>query len=303
MSEGIIFDIKRYAIHDGPGIRTTVFMKGCPLRCIWCHNPESQSMSFEIMYMEYKCIHCYTCVHTCTYKLIYFDDFGVQHIDRDKCTYCGICTENCPAGALEFVGRKITVEELMKEIEKDITLYDSSRGGVTFSGGEPLMQPEFLKEALIECKKIGVHTALDTSGYAPREVLKSIMDHVDLFLYDIKLYDSKEHKKYTGVPNEIIKENLRFLVTSGRGKDIILRFPVIPTITDKDENIEGWKKFIMELEGIKEINLLSYHDVSEKFRRLGREYKMQVHESPSEDKMKEIKEKFEEIGLHVKIGG
>jgi pyruvate formate lyase activating enzyme len=303
MSEGIIFDIKRYAIHDGPGIRTTVFMKGCPLRCIWCHNPESQKLGFEIMYLEYKCIHCYTCVHVCPYNLIYFDDEGMQHIHREKCKYCKICTDNCPSGALEFVGRKISVEELIEIIEKDITLYDSSGGGVTFSGGEPLMQPEFLKEALEECKNRKINTALDTSGYAPRKVLESVMDYVDIFLYDIKLYDPEKHRKYTGVSNEIIKDNLKFLVNSGRGKNIILRFPVIPTITDTEENIEGWKEFIMNLGGIREINLLPYHDVSEKFRRLGREYKMPVHEFPSEEKMKEIKEKFEEIGLYVKIGG
>ncbi len=303
MSEGIIFDIKRYAIHDGPGIRTTVFMKGCPLRCIWCHNPESQLMNFEIMYIEYKCIHCHTCVMVCPEKVIYFDDEEHQHFDREKCTYCGLCTDNCPTGALEFVGRKISVEELIREIEKDITLFDSSGGGVTFSGGEPLMQPRFLKESLKKLKEMYVHTALDTSGYAPREVIRSIMDYVDIFLYDIKLYDDREHIEYTGVSNVIIKENLKFLVKSGRAKDIILRFPVIPTITDSDKNIDGWISFIGDLKGIREIDLLPYHDVSEKFKRLGKEYKMPVHESPSDDKMKEIKEKFEEIGLYAKIGG
>ena len=301
--EGVIFDIKRYAIHDGPGIRTTVFMKGCPLRCIWCHNPESQLMNFEIMYLEYKCIHCHTCVMVCPEKVIYFDEGENQHFNRKGCTYCGLCTDNCPTGALEFVGRKITVEELIIEIEKDMTLFDSSGGGVTFSGGEPLMQPKFLRESLKRLRERYVHTALDTSGYASRDVLKSIMDYVNIFLYDIKLYDEKEHIKYTGFSNAVIKENLRFLVESGRGRDIILRFPVIPTITDTDENIQGWISFIRELKGIEEIDLLPYHDVSEKFKRLGKEYRMKVHHSPTDERMKEIKEKFEEIGLRVKRGG
>jgi len=301
--EGIIFDIKRYAIHDGPGIRTTIFMKGCPLRCWWCHNPEGQLTGFEIMYLEYKCIHCHTCEHVCPEHVIYFDENETQHFDRAKCTYCRICTDNCPTGALEFVGRKITVDELLKEIEKDVTLYDSSGGGVTFSGGEPLMQPVFLLASLKKLKERYIHTALDTSGYATRDVLKSVMDFVDIFLYDLKLYDDNEHKLYTGVSNRIIKDNLRYLVNSGRGKHVILRMAIIPGITDTERNIEGWKSFILQLKDVEEIDLLPYHDVSEKFRRLGKEYKMNVHDSPTSEKMKEIKEKFEEIGLRVKIGG
>ncbi len=299
--EGIIFDIKRYAIHDGPGIRTTVFMKGCPLRCIWCHNPESQKKDFEIMYFEYKCIYCHTCQMVCPERVIYFDENEVQHFDRGKCTYCGICTDNCPTGALEFVGRIITVDELMMEIEKDLTIFDSSGGGVTFSGGEPLMQPVFLRESLKRLKEMHVHTALDTSGYASRDIIKSIMDYVDVFLYDIKLYQDEEHIKYTGVSNKIIKENLKFLAESG--KNVVLRFPVIPTITDREENVDAWIEFIKNLRSIKEIDLLPYHDVAEKFKRLGRKYEMDVHNSPSQETMEKIKEKFEEIGLFVKIGG
>jgi len=301
--KGIIFDIKRYAIYDGPGIRTTVFFKGCPLRCWWCHNPEGQLRTYEIMYFEYKCIHCHTCVHVCPLKAVTFDENEVQHIDREVCTGCGICAEHCPTRALRLVGREITVEELMDEIEKDVQLYDSSGGGVTFSGGEPLFQPQFLKEALKACKERYIHTALDTSGYALRDVLKSVMPYVDLFLYDLKLADDEEHKKYTGVSNKLIKENLKFLVENGRAKDIILRFPVIPGITDTEKNINGLVEFISSLKGISEIDLLSFHDISEKFRRLGKQYKMPTHNAPSEEKLKYIKEKFEEIGLYVKIGG
>ena len=301
--EGIIFDIKRFAIHDGPGVRTTVFMKGCPLRCWWCHNPEGQLTGFEIMYMEYKCIHCHTCQMVCPEKIIYFDKKEQQHFDREKCTSCGICTDNCPTGALKFVGRRITVDKLLEELERDFTLFDSSGGGVTFSGGEPLMQPIFLKESLIRLREMHIHTALDTSGYASRDVFRAIIPYTNLFLYDIKLFDEREHIRYTGVPNTIIKENLKFLVENNRGKDIILRFAVIPAITDTDKNINDWISFIKQLDGIEEIDLLPYHDVGEKFRRLGKEYKMPVHEAPSDEKLKEIKEKFEDIGLYVKIGG
>ncbi len=301
--EGIIFDIKRFAIHDGPGVRTTVFMKGCPLRCWWCHNPEGQLTGFEIMYIEYKCIHCHTCQMVCPEKLIYFDEKEQQHFDRKKCIYCGICTDNCPTGALKFVGLKITVDKLLEELERDFTLFDSSGGGVTFSGGEPLMQPIFLKESLIRLREMHIHTALDTSGYASRDVFRAIIPYTNLFLYDIKLFDEREHIRYTGVPNTIIKENLKFLVENNRGKDIILRFAVIPAITDTDKNVNGWISFIKQLDGIEEIDLLPYHDVGEKFRRLGKEYKMPVDEAPSDEKLKEIKEKFEDIGLYVKIGG
>ncbi|ACS89694.1 glycyl-radical enzyme activating protein [Thermococcus sibiricus] len=301
MISGIIFDIKRYAIHDGPGIRTTIFMKGCPLSCWWCHNPEGVSPKPELMYFEFKCIHCHTCVKVCPENAISFDENETQQIDREKCTGCGVCASACPTSALRLVGRVITVEELLTEIEKDIKLYDDSGGGVTFSGGEPLSQPKFLVESLKELKKRYIHTTVDTSGYAPKEVLKQILPHTDLFLYDIKLYDSGEHEKYTGVPNDIIIENLKFL--TGQGKEVILRFPIIPGITDTDKNVKGWTNFISEIKGINEIDLLPFHDVSEKFRRIGREYKMTIHHRPPDEILKWIKEEFESIGLRVKIGG
>ncbi|HII67585.1 glycyl-radical enzyme activating protein [Thermococcus sp.] len=301
MISGIIFDIKRYAIHDGPGIRTTIFMKGCPLSCWWCHNPEGVSPKPELMYFEFKCIHCHTCVKVCPENAISFDENETQQIDREKCTGCGVCASACPTSALRLVGRVITVEELLTEIEKDIKLYDDSGGGVTFSGGEPLSQPKFLVESLKELKKRYIHTTVDTSGYAPKEVLKQILPHTDLFLYDIKLYDSGENEKYTGVPNDIIIENLKFL--TGQGKEVILRFPIIPGITDTDKNVKGWTNFISEIKGINEIDLLPFHDVSEKFRRIGREYKMTIHHRPPDEILKWIKEEFESIGLRVKIGG
>ncbi len=303
---GLIFDIKRFAIHDGPGIRTTIFMKGCPLRCIWCHNPEGISPKPQVMYFEYKCIHCYTCVNVCPQKAVYFDEGGMQRIKRDLCTVeqgCRICGDMCPTTATKIVGRYITVEELMQEVMKDANLYDDSGGGVTFSGGEPLFQPQFLMEALKSLRRRYIHVALDTSGYSPTEVLKAVEPLVNLFLYDLKLFDEEEHKKYTGVGNKVIKKNLKFLVERGRAKDIYLRFPVIPGITDTSSNVEGWAKFLQGIGKFERIHLLPFHDVSEKYRRLGMDYLMPAREAPSEEKMKRIAERFEEIGLEVVRGG
>jgi len=296
---GLIFDVQRYSIHDGPGIRTTVFFKGCPLRCWWCHNPEGIDSGKELMYFEYKCLHCGTCANVCPMGAIEFD--GSPMVSRHLCIACGNCSTACPSDALRLVGREYTVDELMKEIERDVLYFDNSDGGVTFSGGEPLYQHEFLLEVLKECKKRDIHRTLDTSGFAPQEVLALIADHVDLFLYDLKLIDEREHIKYTGVSNAQIKENLRFLVNYGRAKDIILRFPVIPGINDTPDNVNDMVEFISTLKGLRELDLLPYHDVSEKYSRLDRDYKMTVHKSPLRERLMEIKKKFEGIGLYVKL--
>jgi len=296
---GLIFDVQRYSIHDGPGIRTTVFFKGCPLRCWWCHNPEGIDSGKELMYFEYKCLHCGTCAHVCPMGAIEFD--GIPIIRRSMCIACGSCSAACPSDALKLIGKEYTVGELMKEIERDVLYFDNSGGGVTFSGGEPLYQHEFLLEVLKECKKIDIHRTLDTSGFAPQEVLASVADYVDLFLYDLKLIDEKEHIKYTGVSNAQIKENLRFLVDYGRAKDVIIRFPVIPEITDTADNVEALAEFISSIKGLKEIDLLPFHDISEKYNRLDKDYKMTVHKSPSRERLMEIKRKFEAIGLYVKL--
>ncbi len=297
---GTVFDIKRFAVHDGPGIRTTVFLKGCPLRCWWCHNPEGISAKPDLMYFEIKCIQCKMCVDSCPINAITFEK-NAPIIDRQICDYCGKCTEVCPTGALKLIGSEFTVEELIQEIEKDILLYDNSGGGVTFSGGDPLYQHQFLKEVLQECKKKGIHTVLDTSGCAPKEIFFSVAEYVDLFLYDLKLFDTEKHKKYTGVSNHFIKENLKGLTEIGRGKDVILRFPVITGITDTEENISELVEFVSSLKDIKEINLLPFHDVSEKYKRLDLDYKMPVQHAPSKEKLKFIKESFEKIGLYVKV--
>ncbi len=299
MIKGIIFDIKRFAIHDGPGIRTTVFFKGCPLKCIWCHNPEGISPSKEMMYFEYKCIKCKTCEKMCPSKAIYFE--GENHrIRREVCDICGICDENCPSGALKIVGIEITVQELIKEIEKDVLLYDSSGGGVTFSGGEPLMQHEFLKEVLKRCKEKRIHTAVDTSGFTKRKVLESIISYVDLFLYDFKIFDDEKHIKFTGVSNKIIKENLKFLIE--KNKDVIVRIPLIPEIND-DEEVYKILDFLSPFKKLKEVHILPYHDVREKYKRLGKNYLMEEKRIVPDKKIKEIRQIFERAKFFAKIGG
>lgn len=302
VNKGLIFDIKRYAVHDGTGIRTTVFLKGCPLECWWCHNPEGIFRKPVLMFFEYKCIKCGTCARVCPIDAITFENKNsTPNVNRQICNNCGICFSVCPTESLKLVGRKITIKNLMKEIEKDILFYDNSGGGVTFSGGEPLFQHQFLIEALKECKKKDIHTVLDTSGYAPENVFLSVIDYVDVFLYDLKLINNEEHIIYTGVSNAPIINNLRMLVDTGRGKDVILRFPIISGITDTEKNIDGLMEFISSLKSISKIDLLPFHDVSKKYNRLGIEYKMSTQETPSQRKLQYIKRRFEEIGLYVKI--
>jgi pyruvate formate lyase activating enzyme len=296
----MIFDIQRFAIHDGPGIRTNVFLKGCPLRCWWCQNPEGISSKPQIMYFEYKCLHCHLCVDLCPLQAIRIDKGDVHIIDRELCDGCGKCSDNCPSNALKLVGREYSVEEVMEEIRKDVTFFDSSGGGVTFTGGEPFFQPLFLKGLLEACKAEGIHTVVETSGFVSREILRKLMQYIDLFYHDIKLFDDESSSLYTGVPSKPILDNMRFLSESKR--NMVIRFPVIPTITDTEENIRGIAGFLSTLR-VEEIHLLPFHDVAEKYARLGMPYKMRVHEAPSRERLKEIKEVFEGIGLKVVLYG
>ena len=301
MKTGIIFDIKKYAIHDGPGIRTTVFFKGCPLSCWWCHNPESIALNPELSYRKNKCKACFTCVDTCPENAISKRKKCIS-IDREKCTLCEVCVHACPSGALEIIGKKMTIKEVMKEIEKDIPFYDESNGGVTFSGGEPLMQVDFLNSLLEKCKAMDIHTAVDTSGFASFEIIDRIIDKVDLFLYDLKIIDDEKHKKYTGVSNEQILNNLKRLTQ--KDSNINIRIPLIPGINNSEDDINKFAQFILSLKTIGKINLLSYHQGGKaKRNRMNKPDKMKGISPFKNNILEETKMKLEKHGLNIKIGG
>ena len=268
--EGTIFNIQKFCINDGPGIRTTVFVKGCPLNCLWCHNPESKSTNAEIFYNPKKCVGCGSCARLCENACHYADGNGHKYL-RDNCLACGKCTEECYSGALEKVGYKISVEDALKTVLRDKTFYEKSGGGLTVSGGEPMAQFEFTYALLSEAKKAGLHTCMETCGWAPCERYEKIAPLVDIFLFDYKITGSDEHKKYTGVPNEKIHENLRLL--DSIGAKIILRCPIIPTVNDNAEHFRGIAAMANSLKNILAVDIEPYHPLGEsKTEMLGKEY-------------------------------
>lgn len=300
MKIGTIFNIQKYSIHDGPGIRTTIFFKGCPLNCLWCHNPESQDINKQIIFSPQKCIACGECYEGCTNKALIPQNSKIIR-NKEKCNLCGSCTENCVTEAMEMIGEEITLKKLMKEIKKDMVFYEESGGGATFSGGEPLIQSRFLRSILKECKKLGIHTTLDTSGYGPWEVLKELCDDVDLFLYDIKHINDSRHIELTGLSNKCIIENLKKLVAYG--KNIWIRAPIIPSINDDKENIKGIGELMNSL-SLEEIFILPYHNIgTDKYQSLGRNYNLSDINVPTDKHVEYIAAKLKAYGLIVKIGG
>jgi pyruvate formate lyase activating enzyme len=301
MESGIIFDIKKYSIHDGPGIRTTVFFKGCPLSCWWCHNPESQRISREKLYAVSRCIGCGECLAACPENAIQEMETGLC-TDPEKCLQCGICTEVCLAEACEMAGREMTVSQVMAEIEKDTAFYDESVGGVTFSGGEPLAQPDFLLALLKSCKNRRIHTVVDTSGFSAWRVLDLIRHHVDVFLFDLKLMDDEKHRMITGVSNLPILENL--LALSSGGQQIRIRVPVIPGITDDTDNVSAIGVFAAGLPTVPPIDLLPYHHFAAgKFERLGKAYRLRDTRPPTADCMTRVADLLRGLGLIVNVEG
>ncbi len=255
---GTIFDIKRFAINDGPGIRTTVFLKGCPLRCQWCHNPESISRKPQLTFRSGFCIQCGTCIDSCPNNAIKMENSDKKiSIISELCTDDGICTQACPTDALTLTGRIVTSDYILSEVIKDSVFYEQSNGGVTFSGGEPLAQADFLCACLNLCKTNNLHCTIDTSCYAKSDTIKRVAQYADLFLCDIKHMDPDIHKKYTGVDNSRILENITLL--SRLGKQIIIRVPLIPGINDYLENLEETQAFADKLDNVIKIDHLPYN--------------------------------------------
>ncbi len=254
----IIFDIQRASLHDGPGIRTTIFLKGCPLDCLWCHNPEATSIKRQLFFHYDRCTNCGDCAAVCTENVHSIVE-GIHTIDYDKCKLCGKCVEACNFNALKIIGKEMTVDEVMFEVMADFDFYKNSGGGITLSGGEPLFQYPFAKALLKCCKEMGVNTCVETSGFVSPIKFKQLLPFIDVLLFDYKITDFADHKKYTGVPNQAILENLNAAYRYGTA--IILRCPVIPEINDNDWHFNAIAELSAKYPKLKAIELLPYHDM------------------------------------------
>lgn len=298
---GTLFAIKRYALHDGPDLRVTVFLKGCPLACRWCHNPEGMRPDTQILSLPDRCVGCGECLTACPSGALLA---GQGTVDRgpELCTACGTCAEVCPAMAHEALGRRWTVAEVMAEVEKELPFFADSQGGVTFSGGEPLAQPDFLEGLLLACGRLGIHRAVDTSGFATPETALRIARHTDLFLFDLKHMDPAEHRRATGVDNAPILANLRLLAKTGAR--IQLRLPLIPGFNDGGENIRQTGLLATSLSGVDGIDVLPYHATAKgKYAKLGLPYPGADIPAADPQRTERAAEILRNCGLRVRIGG
>ena len=301
--QGTVFDIQSYSLHDGPGIRTLVFLKGCPLRCVWCQNPESQRRQPELLYYAERCIGCGQCVPVCPLKSIELRDDKAR-TSRELCEGCGQCIAVCPGEARVLAGRTMTAEEVFREVQKDEPFFRNSGGGVTLSGGEPLAQPEFSSAVLRMCREAGIPTAIETCGVASWDAIEQVMRYTDLVLYDFKHLDTVAHRGLTGIPNETILENAK-RIHADLGIPIVARIPIVPGYNADRENIAATARFIAgELGPSTKVNILAYHRLGEtKYERLERPGNGTVFTPPSQEEMAEWKSLMEGFGLTVSIGG
>lgn len=299
----LIFDIKRFAINDGPGIRTTLFMKGCPLRCVWCHNPEGISPKPVKLYTKKKCIGCQSCVDICPQHNLTLTADGIKEVG--DCILCGKCTDECPTLALQMAGKEWEMDKLMEIVEKERKVMEDSEGGVTVCGGEPLMHPDYLIALLTELKGRGIHRTVDTTLFASEQTVERVMPLADLFLVDLKHMDSEKHKFYTGVPNEQILSNIRLI--SAAGARFWIRIPLIVRVNADDDNLKASADFLASLPNAPEcVNLLVYHDVGKgKHARMGTSYNPDDFsmEAPDDQLQQHALEIFKAKGLNVKVGG
>lgn len=298
-TSGWIFNIQRYSIQDGPGIRTTVFFSGCPLECLWCCNPESQTINPKLFYFESRCTRCQHCVSVCPNGAISVHADGSIKTNRNLCNAYGTCVEACPNEARAISGELKTVYEVLEVVKKDSLFYRNSGGGVTASGGEPTSQPKFLLALFQACRRSGFHTCLDTCGYVSWEVLEHALEYTDLVLYDIKHMDPKRHIELTGVDNELILQNAGRVAKNGI--PLVIRVPLIPGCNDSKENMEALAKYAIKL-GVREINLLPYHELGvNKYERLGMKYDLAATNSFQKNRAEAIKGDIARYNLEVTI--
>lgn len=303
MERGLIFNLQKYSIHDGPGIRTTVFLKGCPLCCAWCHNPEGIAARPELLVLENRCATCGACRDACPFggTLPALSAPGPLPTRMPDCTRCGACVEACPGGARQMAGREMTVREVLAEVLADRIFYEDSGGGVTFSGGEPLAQPRFLRALLTAAREHGLHTAVDTSGFGCTDELLAVAALTDLFLFDLKLLDDARHREFTGVSNRPILANLAALDAVHR--NLWLRVPLVPGINDDAANLTAVARLAATLRSARQISVLPYHrTAATKFRRLGRDFVLEAIVPPSPGAVAAAAEILRTAGLPVHTG-
>lgn len=296
--KGTVFNIQRFSLHDGPGVRTIVFLKGCAMSCLWCSNPESQYKEVQVLFNKQFCIECGKCKAVCEAGAI--DLKSEYRIIREKCTACGACVEVCPTDALVSTGKEVSSEEIMTEIKKDMIHYRRSNGGITFSGGEPLLQPEFVEDMIRKCKQVGLHTAMETALYADEKSVREIIPKLDLLLMDIKCIDSLNHREFTGVNNDLILKNAK--LANELAKEIIVRVPVIQGFNCNEKSIREIAEFVKPLDKVSEIHLLPYHNYGEsKYKAIGKNYKMKDALPPDKMRMINLGKVIEEVGLNCRI--
>ena len=298
---GIIFDIQRYSIHDGPGIRTIAFLQGCPLSCKWCCNPESQSLKPVLLFNADVCVHCGKCLNACKQGALSTKPFS---INRDVCVACGECAKVCPAGALVIKGKEMTVEQLVKELKKDAITFRRSNGGITLSGGEPLVQSDFAVEVLKACKEQGWHTAMETTGLASEEVIRKVFPWIDLVLLDIKAFDPAIHKEYTGVSNEVILKNSILISNIA---PVVVRIPTVPGVNASVNEYEAICAHVRKMNGVDTLHILPYHTYGEnKYALLGKQYALKdltLTKFLSKEAIESLKNVVENAGFKCVIGG